>query len=756
MRRTLLLAILLAAPQARAVIVRGHVTSPLGVPIPGARVQLIQGQRTVGSAIAGMDGAYEIRTDVAGRFVLLTAPSIVTTGYAPQIGNPFYGGRADLITIDIALNPAGITPQRSAQQTLVSTPKAQLATPTAQVPADQLLTEPTTLDELQSVPGAILVQLGQLGTPVSLYLSGAPPATLLTTVNGVTANPLGGAFDLSRLSSTNLSAISAVTTVEVTPTPNPLHLENATGGVLAFTPIAAESLRPTLLYTGDAGNLHAYRDEAVASWAHSRFDVLGSLSRFDLGNSVPAGPFHLIAWGANAGYHISAGTTLRFNGRYDLSAAPLASPIEIFGLEPSGRDAAQNLFASATFDTRTAGNWHNLIRYGLARTRTQTFDYATPATGLPVTLTGANGYTVSGTALFDPLPAHEYGVTNRDEATWQTDYQYKPWLDLTGEFRFQDDRAADILPTLKQTLDRTHLSAALGFQGVIHRRFFYQTSGFFDHTQLLGFTGAPRLGLTYVPVRPGPRKFHGTSLHLTLATGSREPSLLEQAAVHRPASPRSRTLDASVDQNLLSQKLTLRATYFHSQYSHEFEPISLGAIASQPVLSQTLALRTQGFESDLRYQPFARVLLEAGYNHLAALTEQSAETPTFNPRYPTTPIGALTALAGQRPFHRPPQSVFFLAEYTGSRLFASLKGAAASRSDDSTAIPQSPTLLLPNRNLDSAYTSMDANVSFTFTHHLTLFTQLANLTDDRHIAPIGYLSTPFLARAGLRVRLGGE
>jgi vitamin B12 transporter len=756
MRCKLLLAILLLAPQARAVIVRGHVTSQLGVPVPGARVQLIRGQRTVGSAVAGLDGAYEIRTDLGGRFVLLIAPSIVAAGYAPQVGNSFYGGRADLLTIDIALNPAGITPQRSTQQSLVSTPRAQLATPTAQVAADQLLTEPNTLDELRSVPNALLVQLGELGTPATLYLRGAPPATLLTMVNGVTANPLGGAFDVSRISSTDLSAISAVPTVELTPTPNPLHFENASGGVLAFTPVAAESLRPTLLYTGDAGNLHAYRDEAVASWAHARFDLLGSFSRFDLGNADPALPYHLITYGANVGYHISAGTSLRFTGRYDLSAAPLASPIELYGVRPVGRDAAQSLFASATFETRTASNWHNLVSYGLGRSRTETFDYATPAAGLPVTLTGANGDSASGTALFEPLPASEYGVTNRDEAAYQTDYQYKAWLGVTGEFRFQDERAADILPTLKQTLDRIHLSGALGFQGVVHRRFFYQTSGFFDHTELLGFTGAPRAGLTYVPVRPGPKKFHGTSLHVTLATGSREPSLLEQASVPHPASPRSRTLDASVDQNLLSQKLTLRATYFHSQYTHEFEPIALGPIASQPVLSQTLALRTQGLESDLRYQPFARVLLEAGYNYLAALTEQTAETPIFNPRYPTTPIGALTALAGQRPFHRPPQSGFFLAEYTGSRLFASVKGAVVSRADDSTAVPQSPALLLPNRSLDPAYTAMDANASFTFTRRLTLFTQLTNLTYDRHLAPIGYLSTPFLARGGLRIRLGGE
>jgi hypothetical protein len=37
-----------------------------------------------------------------------------------------------------------------------------------------------------------------------------------------------------------------------------------------------------------------------------------------------------------------------------------------------------------------------------------------------------------------------------------------------------------------------------------------------------------------------------------------------------------------------------------------------------------------------------------------------------------------------------------------------------------------------------------------------LFGQLDNLFDQRRIAPAGYVSTPFVACAGIRVRLGRE
>jgi iron complex outermembrane receptor protein/vitamin B12 transporter len=759
MRRILLATALLAAasPAARAVVVRGKVTTPLGAPLAGARVQLIRGPRSVADTISGPDGTYEIRTSFAGRFVLLTAPSILSPGFAPQVSAPFYGSRASSITIDIALNNAGITPRVSAQQTGIVTPNKQLATPFTQIPAESLLTQVTAVPELFPIPGSIVVQYGQIGAPAELYLRGAPPRTMLTTIDGVTANPLGEGFNFSTLSTTALAAVSPVPALEPMPTANPLALTGASGGDLSIAPIRATADGPTLTYIGDAGPFGALHNAAVATYTRGRVDLLGAFSRFDISNATPDELFHLIAWAGEADYHVSAGTSLRAVARYDESAAALPSPFDLFRVDPDGKQATQNLFARATFDTVTASQWRNAVGYGMGRERGQTYDFFTPATGLPVTLAGANGYKAAGVAAFDPLPSREDRVTNRDELSWLTTYPAKSWLALTGEFRFQDERAADILPAGKTDLGRTHTSAALGLGGDVRHRLFYQASGLFDYSSLLGFTGSPRAGLTYAPVSPGAKIFRGTSLHATAATGTRDPSLLEQAAVPKGlAAPRSRTFDLSVDQNILGQKLTLRGTYFHSQFAHEFEPIALGPIASQPVLSQTLALRTQGFESELRYQPFQRVLLEGGYSYLAALTERSAETPSFNPAYPSIAIGGLTALAGQRPFHRPPQSAFLLAEYSGRSLNASLKGALASRSDSSTGLPQTPALLLPNRNLSPGYTSLDGNLSFAVTKRVAVFTQLTNLTDNRHIAPFGYLSTPFLIRAGLRVRLGGE
>ncbi len=737
---------------------RGHVTSPAGVPLPGARVQLIRltgGARSAADTISGADGAFEIRSSLAGRFLLLTSASINTQQFKPQVGEPFYAGRTDLLRFTIALDTAAITAQATAQQTGLDTPLQQLAAPTAQIAPDRLLTEATPLLEASALPGVFVVQLGQTASPATLFLRGAPVDKLL--LDGTAIERLGGGFDLGRLTSTGLSAVASRPALELTPGPNPLEGLDAEAGVLALHTALASTLHPTLVYSGDAGNLSTVRNEAVLTLAHSRLDALLAFSRLNTDNNRPAAPVHLITYAANVGYFISGGTSLRATLRDDTAASPLTSPFAFFAVQPSGKEAAQNLYSTFAFDAHTSFGWHNQLRYGLARERSETVNFFTPTTGLPVTITGANGDSASGVATFLQRPPREDLVSDRDQFTYQTDYAFAPFLNASLTARYDSERGADLLaigsqrPSQRQ--ERIHLFAAASLAAEVRHRLFVQASGSVDHSSLLGLVGTPRLGLTYTPVRPGARRFRGTSLHLTAATGASEPSLSEQFATSAAGVyARSRALDAGIDQNLYRGKLTLRATYFHQQFSHQAELLSQMPIQ----LSDALAYRTQGLESDLRYQPLPRLLVHGGYTYLASLVERSAATPVFNPQFAALPIGALTALPGARPFERPANSGFAGVQFTGPTLTAGLHAVFAGRSDGSTGLVANPGLLLPNRDLSPGYTALDASFTYAFTRHLTLYTQLTNLLDNRQMAPLGYLSTPFLVRTGLRLRLGRE
>ena len=184
----------------------------------------------------------------------------------------------------------------------------------------------------------------------------------------------------------------------------------------------------------------------------------------------------------------------------------------------------------------------------------------------------------------------------------------------------------------------------------------------------------------------------------------------------------------------------------------------------------SLAFRAQGLESELQYQPFSRLFLRAGYTYLDAKVEQSFSSdalsllpggyPGTNPTFPKIPIGD-SPFIGSRPFRRPPNTGFFAVQYSGTRFTAALKGAFASRSDDSTFLDYSDinggnSLWLPNRDLDFGYAKLDANFMYVIKRRVTVFTELDNLLSQQHIGPIGYPALPFTVRAGLKFRIGGE
>ncbi len=605
--------------------------------------------------------------------------------------------------------------------------------------------------ELRPLLGVSIVESGQTGTPASLFVHGAPVGK--TVVDGVSGEALGGGFNLSTVTAAGLAAVASTPAIELSGGANPLYAMDADAGVLSLTTARASTMHPVLTYTGDAGNLSTVRNELAFSIVHSRSDALLEFARFNTDNDLPAARIHQVTEAANLGYYISGNTSLRLTMRNDVDAAPMASPYGFYGVAPKTKLASQNLYGGFTVETRTAGDWHNLLRYGLVRERSQAFVYLMPATGVLETITGANGYSASGAATFLAIPAREDAVTNRDEYGWQTDYRVKSWLNVVGTARYQNERGADLSAAVSDRLVRGHLSFAGALSGDIKQRFFYDASGFLDRASDFGLHGGPRVGMMYVPVRPGVRKFRGTSLHLTAATGVREQSVVETAQLGTALTPKSRTLDFGIDQNILPKKLELKASFFHGQYTPETETLAL----AQLKLSNALGYRAQGAEVEMRYNPAPRLLLEGGYTYLTAVVEQTVgDWRSFNPNLPGVAIGATTALTGARPFARAPNTGFLAAEFSGTKAAASLKATFAGKSDGTTGLVLNPTLLLPNRDLSPGYSSMDASFSYNMTHAVTLFAQFTNLLDDRHIAPIGYLSTPFGVRVGVRIRLGRE
>ncbi|HXC96463.1 MAG TPA: TonB-dependent receptor plug domain-containing protein [Edaphobacter sp.] len=793
----LVAAVLLTLP-AQAIIIKGKVTTPFGVPLGNARVQLIQGKRAIAFGVSQIDGTYEIRSTAVGQFVLITAAA----PYTPNIGEHFYGARTAVITRNIVMQYLTIDPQLAKTFSRIPTPTQQVPAGVTLIPQSALTTQIGIGNDLRQSPGTNVVQTGQTGGPIALYIRGGGPDANKVLTDGMPSEDIGGRFDFSPVSTLYLTG------PELYRGPNSaLYGAGAEAGIVAFGTLRSASIRPTLNYTGDAGNFHTYRNEATLSGAFKRLDYLGAFSRFNTSNALPLDQYHSTNEVANIGYSILTNTTGRFTLRNTVAATGLPSSHDIYGVSSSGKQADQDLYSALTIENTFAGNWHNLARYGIARKREQVEQFTptgqpvttiingTPQTtyfGNLITLRGANGYTATGQAAFI-LPSFD-NVSNRDQFDYQTDYTFPYRIATLFSFHYENERGRllDAANPQGQIIKRTNYLYTLQVQGDIKHRLFYSGGGSVEDNQLLGILGTPRLGLTYDAIRPGHKPFHGTNLHANIATGTQEPSLtaqltslftlLQQTAnstfdIQPITAERSRTYDFSVDQNVLNQKLAIKAGYFRNQFNHQLEFIGPAGlehyfnipttIATQiPTASlNSLAYHTQGFELEVQSQPLNHLFLHGGYTYLASIVQQSFSSdnvaPTINPNIPGIPIGALSPLVGSRPFQRPPNTGFFAAQFTSSRFSASIKGAFSSRSDDSTLQLNNDrnrgnTLLLPNRDLDFAYAKLDLNLVFAATNHFVFFTQLDNLLGQQRIGPIGYPGLPFTIRAGMKIKIFGD
>jgi vitamin B12 transporter len=792
----ILVALALLPSYAQAVIVRGKVLTPFSLPLGNVRVELVQGHQIVAFGISQMDGSYEIRSSAAGHFLLLTT----ALPYTPNISEDFYGGTTGVVTRNVVMQYTTVNSQLVVTSSGLPTPIQQIPAAVNLTPQVALTTQINIVNDLRQSLGTFLVQTGQAGGPATLYIRGGSPDANKVLTDGVPSTNIGGYFDLSPVSTI------ALTGPELYRGPNSaLQGTGAEAGILNLSTTHGTHPSPVLNYTGDAGNFYTYRNEGIVSGVYGRLDFLAGFSRFNTSNALPLDQYHTINSIANIGFAIFTNTLARFTLRNTTSAVGLPSAHDIYGISSSGKQANQDIYSGLAIENTLGGNWHNLARYGISRQREQLQQFTptgqpvtTIVDGVPqttyygnvVTLRGGNGYSATGQAAFI-LPAYD-SVSNRDELYYQSDYRF-PWrIAALFSFHYENERGRLLNPATQQNqiIKRTNYLYTLQIQGDIQQRLFYSFGGAIINNHIFGITGTPRLGLTYDAVRPSAQPFHGTVLHANLATGVQEPSLVAQltslytllqqtgnATYNVPpiTSERSRTWSVGIDQNILNQKLILKAKYFHNQFDHQLEFIGArglefyfdipATIANQlpPASLNSLTYLARGIEAELDYQALSHLFLRGGYTYLDSVVQQSFSnvTPATNPNLPGIPIGALSPLVGSRPFRRPPNVGFFSAQYTVEKFSAAVKGAVSSGSDDSTFQLNNDrnggnTLLLPNRNLDFGYFKLDINATYTANKYITIFTQLDNLLSQQHIGPIGYPGLPFTFRAGMKIRIGGN
>jgi len=809
-RPAILCTALVLSVAAHASTVRGMVADPLGARIAGAEIQLIS--RGVLVAHTKTDAQGEFAVDAPeGRYTLIVQAS----GFDLQQSESFFvtGGRglAPLVT----LSPAHINDQVTVTATGLPTPRAQVSSAVTVLGPEELLNQLDVTEPLTLAPGATVVQEGQRGGLTSLFIRGGDSDSNKVLINGVEAADVGGRFDYSTVTASDLDRIEIYRGAD-----SVLYGSDAMAGVVSMNTKQGTSVTPLIHYASDGGNFGTVHAMGDISGADGRLDYFAGVTGYNTGNSLPHDAFRDTTEAGNIGYLLPEHLQLRGTIRYSNSGVGAPNAWGFYGIADEAHQGDQDFYATGVIDQQTTDRWHNMVRYGAARKREQYADYANVGipvpitsplygygytTGNTVTIAGANGYSVTGQALLDygcySTPcASDLEVSDRDQVDYQSSYRFSPHMVGLFGFEFQDERGLSVDYSTNRA-SRRNFDYTLQFSGDIKNRLFYSLGGGVQKNEIFGLEGTPRVGLAYYLVRPGDRLFQGTKLMGNFSKGVQEPSLtaqteslvdtlaplpggpqlIQQFAIGSIGAERSRSYDAGVEQLLLHQRVVLRARYFHNEFGSEVEYVYTQALAQLGVPANivnqllqdgvfgayvnSLDFRAQGAETEVEAQISRDLFVRAGYTYLDAAVQRSfssdALTPSFNPAFPNTPIGAIDPLIGARPFRRPPHTGFFMVSYKRPRWFVALKGNIVSRSDDSTFLFDSDvnggnTLLLPNRNLDASYQRLDLDGEYQLKPWISMYAQLDNLLGQQKIGVIGYPSLPFTFRSGLKLTIGGK
>jgi len=458
------------------------------------------------------------------------------------------------------------------------------------------------LDTLRSVPGLEVVQSGSRGNATSVFIRGADADHVLVLVDGVEVNSTTlGAFDFAHLTTDNVERIEIIRGSGGT-----LYGSQAIGGVI------------NIITKRGQGPLEAGATvEGGNGWTNRQAFTLkgsaGNLGYFFSGSHLGTQGFRSV----NDDYR-----NVSSSARLDYQATENARLTGIFqfvktnlGLfnnnnfasqpDPNAREAVTQYLAKGEWQQKILPNWDYRISGSMFKEHfTDTDDVDNCVfLGFPC----------------DSSRTHDIFRTRIDAGELQTNYRFGEWSTTTFGSQYQR-RSADTSGGIDNAIRNLgyYLQEQLQF---LDQRLIMIPGIRLDDNQSFGTAWTPSFSAAYL------FRETGTKIKTSYAKGFKAPTLNElffPAAFGCPAfgnpnlkPERSWELDAGVEQNLLSERVKVGATYFHREVKNliEAEPIPgdpFGCFRAQNVG----IARFDGVEWTLAVQLLEAVTLNANYTYL--------------------------------------------------------------------------------------------------------------------------------------------
>jgi iron complex outermembrane receptor protein/vitamin B12 transporter len=797
--RTVLSAVVLvltlwgAAAAQQGTSITGVVVDALGGRISGATITLLGERGPAGETRSREDGSYSFENVPAGRYQVLAQAN----GFDPFTTDPVYvatGARATRdVTLQVGALRQGVTVTASASEVLQS----QTGAPVTVLDATTLdaLNKPELFEALRLVPGAQVVQTGARGATAALFIRGGNSNFNKVLVDGIPVNDIGGGFDFAQIPA------HAVERVEVLRQANSvIYGSDALAGVVNITTRRGRSRVPELEYSLDGGNLGTVSTDLSFGGAVRRFDYFASYSRFETDNDVPNNGFENGTFAARFGVAIARATDLSGSIRRIDSEVGLPNAFANFRIADDSSQAKDQTYLAISSRSQWTDRWQSTVRFGWTDeqwayvnptptgTPVDPFGFGANYLGQVVTLTGANGFSVTGRGILDfggSYPVRSESRTARQLIAGDTTVQLHEMVAVSGGARFEHEEGYSD-PDGEPIDTRNNGGAFVEGRATLGGRHYISAGVGYERNEVFDSAVTPRLSVASYLRQPTAAAIGDTKVTLNAGTGIKAPSVFQgsnslyalvqgtpAAARAEPVGPeRSRSFDIGVEQGFWGGDVRARIAYFRNTFNDLLEfldqrqltlagvPPDVAAATAFGAYLNSQSYRAQGVELSGEAIVLGALRLSGSYTFLdAEVTEAFSASAAENPAFPGVEIGAFSPLVGERPFRRPTHSGTLMVSYTRDAAQVTLSGYFAGKRDDSTFLSDEffgNSLLLPNRDLAAAYQKFDVAGSYQVHPRLRGYVSIENLFNQDYQAAFGFPSLPLTARAGFRVSLGGD
>jgi vitamin B12 transporter len=795
----LLLTLCPTAIWAQSASVSGAILDQLGARLPGATVTLVGERQSAGETTSSGDGSFSFANVTPGRYRVNASLS----GFEASSSAAFFVGAGGTTTINVSMAVGPL--QQAVVVTAGATEVPQAATGAPVTVLDQqvleALNKPDVLEALRLTPGANIQQAGGRGGNTSIFLRGGNSNFTKVLLDGISVNDIGGGVDLAQLQTTG------VRRVEVLRQSNSvIYGSDALTGVVSIETRRGRTRVPELIYTLDGGNFGTVHTDLSVGGAVKRFDYFSDYSFFDTDNEVPNNGYRNHTYAGRFGAALGSGTDLSGTLRHIHARYGSPNAFDNFGIADDSTQTNRLTFGSLGASSQWTNRVQSTVRFGVSDT-TSNFLNPTPNgtyvdpfgfggnyLGNVVTISGANGYSVTGRGILDyafsPFPSTFDTRTTRKTLSGQVSVQAATNFQVSGGARYEREQGYDD-PEADASATRDNGGMFVEGRAGLGERVYVNAGVGYEHNAAFKSAVTPRVSMAAYLRAATPGAVGATKLTFNAGKGIKAPALYQEqsslfvllqsapasarAAVEPIGPERSTSVDVGIEQEFARGQARVRVSYFHNEFDDLIEFVSRAILPRVGVSAEAAA--AAGFGAYVNSQSFEARGLEttfeaavarslrvmASYTFLDAEVTESLSggvlSPAINPKFPGIPIGQFSPLVGARPFRRPAHSGSFMVSYSRGPADVVLSTFFSGTRDGSTFMDDEffgYTLLLPNKDLEAAYQKVDLSVGYRAHKRLRGFVSIENLFDKEYQASFGFPALGLAARAGVTVSVGGD